>query len=316
MNKPTIYMDMDGVIANFVKGYRDAFNRNAYEDDSFTVNQFCLQVPHFFRMLPINEKGFELFELLKDDYKIVFLTTPMPEMEFCKRDKLEWILENIGEYDVRFSEKKESYVTDSESILIDDMEHNLKAWEESGGTAIKFPQKIDKIISIIEETFNPDIKKIKKQLENLDVDTNPTEKQKESGNYKKSEIIDFKGLKIKIENPKGSFRTGFNEYGKKWISRMKHHYGYIVGTEGADYDPIDVFIGPHVNKSLAFIVNQEKDGMFDEHKIMLGFEDIDSAEKAYYSNYEKGWDGLESIKQTNTKKLRDWLSNGNLNEPY
>jgi len=97
---------------------------------------------------------------------------------------------------------------------------------------------------------------------------------------------------------------------------MKCHYGYISRTEGADFDPVDVFIGPHLNKSIAFVVNQVKDGAFDEHKIMLGYKTIEEAEKAYFSNYQKNWDGLGSIKQTNTKKLRDWLNNGNLNEPY
>lgn len=317
MNKPVIFFDMDGVLVNFVQGYKDAFGRDARVDDSFTIKQFCLQVPHFFRELPINEKGLELFHALKDDYKIVFLTTPMADMEFCKRDKIEWIKENIGNYDVIFSDFKAEHVVDNTSILIDDMDYNLEPWKASGGTAIKYPQKTTKILEIIDSVFNPkEEKTIKDKLKKMVVDTDPSEKQKESGNYKKSEIIDIKGLKIRIENPKGSIRTGFSERGKKWFSRMKQHYGYIIGTEGADFDEIDVFLGDETNRSLAFVVNQGFNGMFDEHKIMLGFPDIESAEAAYFSNYEKGWNGLMSIKQTNTKKLRQWLETRSPKEPF
>lgn len=313
--KNQIYMDMDGVIVDFVKGYKEAFNRSAYEDDHFTVEQFCLQIPHFFRMLPINDAGLELFNYLKNDYKIIFLTTPMKSMKYCKRDKIEWVRENLGEYDVIFTDNKSLYVVDEESVLIDDMDYNLKPWVGVGGTAIKFPQSIEKILNTIKGVFNPDTKKIDKQIKNLKVNTTPTEKQKLTGIYKKGNI-DLKGLHIKIENPKGSIRWGRDSNGQKWLQRMNHHYGYITGTEGNDLDAVDCFIGPAPNKSLAFVVNQGKDGMFDEHKIMLGFESIEDAEKAYMSNYQKGWDGLMSIIQTNTKKLRDWLKNGNKTEPY
>jgi len=97
---------------------------------------------------------------------------------------------------------------------------------------------------------------------------------------------------------------------------MKSHYGYITGTEGADFDPIDVFIGDKGNASRAFVVNQMKDNMFDEHKIMLGFDNIDEAYKAYFENYQKGWDGFGSIVQTNTRKIREWLKTGSTTEPY
>ncbi|MCK5601226.1 hypothetical protein KAR91_05135, partial [Candidatus Pacearchaeota archaeon] len=316
-NKPVIYMDMDGVIADFDQGYKDIFNRNSRKEDRFTLGQNILTMPNFFRYLPIQEQGLELLDYLKDHYKIVFLTTPMKEIESCRRDKIDWVLDNLGEYDVIFSNSKADHVVSHESILIDDMNYNLQAWREAGGTAIKFPQKLDKIVNIIEDIYysKEESLRVGKQLAEMDVNTNPTMKQKESGIYKKG-TISFKGLNIKIENPKGSVRWGFDGTGHKWVNKMKCHYGYISGTEGADLDPVDCFIGPSLNKSLVFVVNQGKDGMFDEHKIMLGYDSLEDAEKAYLSNYQRGWDGLDSIKQTNTKKLREWLLSGNLNEPY
>jgi 5'(3')-deoxyribonucleotidase len=316
MIKQIIYCDLDGVVASFAQGYKQQFNRNAYKDDSFTINQFCRQSPHFFRFLPVIPEGLELLLQLKQKYTVVFLTTPMEGMPYCKWDKIAWVEENIGkEFDVIFEKDKAKYVVDSKSILVDDMSYNLRPWIDAGGTAIKFPQKSDKILAIIESALHPDVSDTKKQLQAMDIDMEPTEAQKLSGNYKKG-IVNFKGLKIAIENPKGSIRWGFDASGRKWINKMQAHYGYIVGSEGADCDPVDVFIGPKLGASRVFVINQGRDGMFDEHKIMLGYDTIEEAETDYMANYQKGWDGLMSIHQTNTKKIRDWIKTRNAKEPF
>jgi 5'(3')-deoxyribonucleotidase len=320
--KPIIYMDMDGVVADFVAGYRQHFDRDAYKDDPFTIVQYVISVPNFFRTLPKLDKGIELLNTLKKDYTIVFLTTPMDEDINCRRDKIEWIRENIGPgYSIIFSSNKAEYANSQYDILIDDMEDNLKPWREAGGTAINFIQDNKKIIKKIENVIynREEEKEIKEQVKNMEVNTDPTESQKESGLYKKGDLV-LKGIKIKIENPRGGIRWGFGEDGKKWVTRMKNHYGYIAipGAEGADGDKIDCFIGDKFRNNLAFVVNQKnpETGIFDEHKIMLGFDTIEEAEKAYRDNYKSNWQGFDSIKQTNTKKLREWLQAGNKTEPF
>ena len=93
----------------------------------------------------------------------------------------------------------------------------------------------------------------------------PTEAQKEAGNYKKGKVR-LHGLDISIENPKGSTRKGKDQDGKEWSSEMKHHYGDIKGTTGADGDSIDVFIGDKPESQKVFVVDQidPKTGEFDE----------------------------------------------------
>ena len=321
MNKPVVYVDMDGVVANFAQAYDNIFSRDAYKDDPFTVRQFCLTQPDFFKFLPVIGKGIELVDLLKDDYKVIFLTTPMPGMLNCKRDKVEWIQKYLGNYDIIFSDNKADYVVDESSVLIDDMNSNLEPWREAGGTAINIRERIDRIFEIIEEAIHGKQAEaeVKEQIADMEVEENPTEAQKESGNYKKGKIR-FKKMDIRIETPKGGWRFGFDEYGKKWMNKIKCHYGYIIGKNKgtADGDHVDCFIGPNMNKSLAFVVNQNKgDGRFDEHKVLLGCNDIDEARALYLSNYQKGWEKrIDSIVQTNTKKIRDWIMNGNLDEPF
>lgn len=309
-NKPIIFCDIDGVVADFVKGYREAFHRDAYADDAFTVKQFCLQSSHFFRDLPVIPKGRELVEILSDNYTVVFLTTPMDELPECRRDKIEWIRENFGlNYDILFSHNKADYVVDEKSILIDDYDKNLKEWADAGGTAIDCRKRNDEIIEKIEEAIygKKEIETLKEKLKKIVVNTEPSEKQKQSGNYAKGEII-FKGLKLKIENPKGSIRFGWNNRGVKWVSKIKNHYGYISGTEGFDSEPVDFFLGDKLNASRVFVVNQSQDGIFDECKVILGAESVEEAKNIYLQNYEKGWEkNIISIIPTNTKKLREWL---------
>ena len=143
-----------------------------------------------------------------------------------------------------------------------------------------------------------------------EINTNPTEKQKEAGNYKKASF-NWNGLKITIENPKGSHRSGVSEDGKEWKSKMHHDYGYVNRTEGNDGDHVDVFIGKDLDTSdTVFVVNQvnPKTGEFDEHKCMLGFKTMEDAKKGYLKNYEKGWQGIGSIKPLSIISFKDWLN--------
>lgn len=140
-----------------------------------------------------------------------------------------------------------------------------------------------------------------------ETNTEPTEAQKEAGNYKKGHVkID--GYDVTIENPKGSVRRGTDASGKQWEQEMQNTYGYIRGTEGVDGDHIDVFFSEDPSQGDVFVVDQvNKDGSFDEHKVMYGFPDIESARKAYLSNYEDGWQGLGAITPVSKEEFKKWI---------
>ena len=140
-----------------------------------------------------------------------------------------------------------------------------------------------------------------------ETNTEPTEAQKEAGNYKKGHVrID--GFDVTIENPKGSVRRGTDASGKQWEQEMQNTYGYIRGTEGVDGDHIDVFFSEDPSQGDVFVVDQVNgDGSFDEHKVMYGFPDIESARKAYLSNYEDGWQGLGAITPVSKEEFKKWI---------
>ena len=148
-----------------------------------------------------------------------------------------------------------------------------------------------------------------------ETDTEPTEAQKKSGNYKKGHVK-FGGYDYTIENPKGSYRSGVDENGKEWKQKMNDTYGYIRGKFGKDGDHLDMFINDKVDldnwNGDVYVVDQvNQDGTFDEHKVMYGYDSLDEAKKAYLSNYEKGWTGLGNITPVSKADFDKWLDKSN-----
>lgn len=143
----------------------------------------------------------------------------------------------------------------------------------------------------------------------LDVDQNPTEKQKEAGNYRKGHVR-IQGMSISIENPKGSYRRGVDKNGKEWKTLMHNDYGYFLSTVGKDGDAIDVFIGPDPDSTTVYAVDQYNGNEFDETKVMLGFHSADEAKSAYLSNYSKDWKGFRYITEVDMPTFKRWLYDG------
>lgn len=146
-----------------------------------------------------------------------------------------------------------------------------------------------------------------------EVNTEPTPAQAEAGNYKKGHIT-IGEFDITIENPAGSVRKGIDADGKEWSTTMANTYGYIKGTEGVDGDHIDVFLHENMdmwNGRKVYVVDQTNtDGSFDEHKVMLGFNNKDEAMSAYLANYDATWGqthpGLR-ISETNIEDFNKWV---------
>jgi DNA topoisomerase IB len=106
--------------------------------------------------------------------------------------------------------------------------------------------------------------------------------------------VDVQGLVICIENRRGSVRRG-----PGWKTKMGHHYGEIRGTRGADGDALDAYVGPNHDSNLVVIVHQKEPGRassYDEDKVMLGFDTVLEALKAYRDQYDKpGFYGAHTV---------------------
>lgn len=132
-------------------------------------------------------------------------------------------------------------------------------------------------------------------------------------------VIHTEHGKVRIENPKGSVRTGTDGHGKTWNSKMPAHYGFLENTMGADGDAVDAYVHvPMDPRNKVFIVNQNnpETGEFDEHKCFLGVSDITTAEGLYSEAYEPGWNGMGGIHELSAEEFAEWLKNGNTSLPY
>lgn len=134
----------------------------------------------------------------------------------------------------------------------------------------------------------------------------PTDAQRDQGNYRKGKVR-LHGLQISIETPRGRSRR------PEWPP-MAAHYGYVLGTEGRDGDHVDVFIGPHPESELVFVVDQEtQSGRFDEHKCMLGFTNEAEALECYRACYTPDW-RVGPVTAMTIDQFKSWLSNGKQHE--
>lgn len=117
------------------------------------------------------------------------------------------------------------------------------------------------------------------------------------------------GMSLKLENLKGSQRSGVSPQGEPWSQTLGTDYGYLEGTTGVDGSPIDVLVvGPETNQ--VYVIDQvdPATGEFDEHKVVSGVNSAQEAKQAYLSNYEKGWKGFGGIVAMSPAGFEIWAT--------
>lgn len=147
---------------------------------------------------------------------------------------------------------------------------------------------------------------------------NPTDAQKEAGNYKLGHV-NLHGMDISIENAKGSERSGVDSDGERWSVTMPAAYGYIKRTEGADGDHVDVYIGGNPESDVVVVVDQLDlaTGKFDEHKVILGAKDHDAALAIYEGGFSdgKGSERIGGSTEMGVDTFKAWLETGDQTKP-
>ena len=220
------------------------------------------------------------------------------------KDGTYWNVNSAGIFNVKYSRRKpkvysvpalgEDINTDTSEV---DSDHSEGVAAPAGNSSKTSTSKVSESPETKQEKAEKSISAKVKEA-SADVNTEPTEAQKEAGNYKKGHV-QVGTFDITIEQPEGSIRRGTDANGKQWESKMHNTYGYFRGTEGVDGDHIDVFLSNDMdgwNGAQVFVVDQyNPDGTFDEHKVMLGFNDASDAKNNYLANYKKGWENGRRI---------------------
>lgn len=216
------------------------------------------------------------------------------------RDNSYWNVNSAGIFRKGYSNKKETVAKtepqqpnnaiSSDSSLSDGKHNGIMPSEPNGESTVSSDGKVinnssDLQVKSGKTSGGEEENALSAQISaaSAGVNTEPTDGQKEAGNYKKGHVK-VGSFDITIEQPAGSVRRGTDADGKQWESRMHNTYGYFRGTEGVDGDHIDVFLSNDIDGwdgRKVYVVDQyNPDGTFDEHKVMLGFNDMDEARRA------------------------------------
>lgn len=280
-------------------GYRQDIERQALEweasENKMTVQEWIAycdfieeELDNMFSSVSDEELN-TIFEQINDDYE--------------RRNETESAGSTQGQAD---SKQSDEILPASESDNTGTGEESREQPERTAETDGEGGSVVSEQAGTEQERVNTEIEKARSEI-----DQNPTEAQKEAGNYRKGHVrID--GFNVTIENPKGSVRSGKDADGNEWSVTMNNDYGYIRGTEGVDGDHIDVFLSDNPDAGDVFVIDQvNADGSFDEHKVMYGFKSALAAKRAYLANYSAGWKGLGNITRVTKEEFRKWIDSSN-----
>lgn len=131
-----VYLDLDGVFADFGKRVKDLTGKYPHELDKNRLWSIINKDERFFAELELIEGCMALWEATKD-LEPIFLTGA-PSSRVFEEQKKEWVARIFGpEFTVHVVPRrlKQEY-SGPGKVLIDDMEENIEAWNARGGHGI------------------------------------------------------------------------------------------------------------------------------------------------------------------------------------
>ena len=145
-NQYTIYMDLDGVVVDFLKGISDIIGiqlKNFNDWGKHKKEGWKLvsdKGSGFWSDLEWLRDGKQLWTYIKKYSPSILSAYPVNKnnMDYAIKGKNEWISNNLNGYgNVNLVKgiEKQNYATPT-SILIDDSQRNIKQWESKGGIGI------------------------------------------------------------------------------------------------------------------------------------------------------------------------------------
>lgn len=147
-SKPIVYVDMDGVLADFfgkiAREHDVQYWREIHRKD-LGIDQVAKE-PGFFEMLPVLPNAGRLMRgviHLANKYSI--LSSPLlSDVEQSSKEKSEWLRRHLPNHPpqaVIFDHEKYKFAQQADgtpNILIDDWDTNIKLWEANGGVGILY----------------------------------------------------------------------------------------------------------------------------------------------------------------------------------
>ena len=135
---PTIYLDMDQVLCNFLKGADDAVGGSFATMDSAKRWKILNQTKNFWANLEWMPGGKQLYRFCSR-YDPHILSAYAGKDKNSRVGKMKWLTKNTkvprGKIHLVVRSKKKDFAKGN-NLLIDDYEKNIKEWESAGGQGI------------------------------------------------------------------------------------------------------------------------------------------------------------------------------------
>ena len=156
----TVYLDMDGVLADFFKGLEQFYNVRHWkqiQDKEKSIQ--ALAGTDFFNTLDVFETSQELVNFAKETGDWGICSSPLRgDRDNSAYWKRVWLTEKqfLPEVDkLIFTGQKENFAVDkidgTPNILVDDKPSNIKRWNEAGGIGIRYQANEDDLVEYLFE---------------------------------------------------------------------------------------------------------------------------------------------------------------------
>lgn len=144
---PRLYLDCDGVLANFDRAFEERFGRPPREFEAeHGPTEFwrvISEVPEFYRRLPLLPNARRLFAALEHLRPIVLTGCPVSG-NWAVVQKIEWVSTHFPGVPVItcLSREKRAYCRPGD-VLIDDQLKYSHLWREAGGLFVHYKGDVD-----------------------------------------------------------------------------------------------------------------------------------------------------------------------------
>lgn len=107
-------------------------------------------------------------------------------------------------------------------------------------------------------------------------------------------IINWQGFEIGLQ---------YLPFEKRHGKTLSAAYGHFRNTKGSDNMAVDVYVGTNLESNKLFVIDQHIDGVFDEHKFVIGVDTIEQAKSIYLAAMPESF--LGKIEEANISVLKN-----------
>ena len=135
-----IYLDLDGVMADFDKYFLDTFGIESHKLDDPTLWKLINGHENFFLNLPLMEGALDFFRSIEHLPVSILTACPKSNYTSAAMQKRQWVYKHLSTevpvIPMLGGKNKCLFMHSPGDVLIDDFEKNCIPWAEHGGFAI------------------------------------------------------------------------------------------------------------------------------------------------------------------------------------